>query len=100
MCILSCVRVDFSEKSWLDLCFDDPSGTSITKPADLEDRMREPDGPIDEALLKRVQGSMMGMALGDALGASVEFRPRDYLENHPVRDLQSGGTWGLAKGQV
>ncbi|CAF1532081.1 unnamed protein product [Adineta ricciae] len=88
-----------SEKSWLDLCFDDRSEISITKPADLEDRMREPDGAIDEGLLKRIQGSMMGMAIGDALGASVEFRPRDYLENHPVRDLQSGGTWGLAKGQ-
>ncbi|CAF1124320.1 unnamed protein product [Adineta ricciae] len=89
----------YSDKSWLNLRFDDSSGIAITKPADLEDRMREPDGAIDEDLLKRVQGSMVGMALGDALGASVEFRPREYLENNPVRDLQSGGTWGLAKGQ-
>ena len=40
------------------------------------------------------------MSLGDALGAHVEFRPRDFLVEHPVTDLESGGTWGLEKGQV
>lgn len=40
------------------------------------------------------------MAMGDALGAHVEFRPHDYLLEHPVTDLSSGGTWGLEKGQV
>lgn len=49
---------------------------------------------------KRIYGSMLGMSVGDALGAPVEFRPNDYLKEHPVSDLQSGGTWGLAKGQV
>ncbi|CAF3116268.1 unnamed protein product [Rotaria sp. Silwood2] len=39
------------------------------------------------------------MTLGDALGAHVEFRPRDYLIANPVIDLESGGTWGLSKGQ-
>lgn len=43
---------------------------------------------------------MIGMALGDALGAHVEFRPRSFLEQHPVKDLEGGGTWGLKKGQV
>ncbi|CAF4207576.1 unnamed protein product, partial [Didymodactylos carnosus] len=42
-------------------------------------------------------GSMFGMAIGDALGAHVEFRPHSYLVEHPVRDLQGGGTWGLEK---
>ncbi|CAF4122747.1 unnamed protein product, partial [Rotaria sordida] len=42
---------------------------------------------------------MVGMALGDALGAHVEFRPRQYLIEHPVQDLTGGGTWGLKKGQ-
>jgi len=42
----------------------------------------------------------MGLVLGDALGAHVEFRPRQYLLEHPVRDLEGGGTWGLNKGQV
>ncbi|CAF0972480.1 unnamed protein product [Rotaria sordida] len=49
--------------------------------------------------LKRVVGSLVGLAVGDALGASVEFRPRQYLVDHPVKDMQSGGTWGLQAGQ-
>lgn len=55
---------------------------------------------MDPKILDRVHGSMLGLALGDALGASVEFRPHAYLLDNPVKDLQSGGTWGLEKGQV
>ena len=51
-------------------------------------------------MLDRVKGSMFGMTIGDALGAHVEFRPRSYLIAHTVKDFQSGGTWGLEKGQV
>lgn len=54
---------------------------------------------IDENVLERVAGSLLGLAIGDALGAHVEFRPRDYLLSNPVTDLSSGGTWGLEKGQ-
>ncbi|CAF4454004.1 unnamed protein product [Rotaria sp. Silwood2] len=54
---------------------------------------------VDDDILDHVQGSMVGMALGDALGAPVEFRPRQYLKEHPVRDLVGGGTCGLKKGQ-
>jgi len=43
---------------------------------------------------------LIGLALGDALGAHVEFRPRQYLLSNPVKDLEGGGTWGLKKGQV
>jgi len=50
--------------------------------------------------LDRVQGSIIGMALGDAVGAHVEFRPQAFLEKNPVQDLRGGGTWGLEKGQV
>jgi len=62
--------------------------------------MEEPKGPIDEQILDRIQGSMVGMALGDALGAHVEFRSHQYMVENPVTDLQGGGTWGLKKGQV
>ncbi|CAF2633194.1 unnamed protein product [Rotaria sp. Silwood2] len=49
--------------------------------------------------LSRIVGSLVGLAVGDALGASVEFRPRQYLVDHPTQDMQSGGTWGLQAGQ-
>ena len=62
--------------------------------------MKEPPNSIDSDILNRVQGSMIGLALGDALGSHVEFRPRKYLQQKPVLDLIGGGTWGLKKGQV
>ena len=43
---------------------------------------------------------MMGLALGDAVGAHVEFRPHQYLVDNPVTDITGGGTWGLEKGKV
>ncbi|CAF3046694.1 unnamed protein product [Rotaria sp. Silwood2] len=42
---------------------------------------------------------MLGLAIGDALGASVEFRPNSYLTANPVKDPVGGGTWGLKRGQ-
>ena len=88
----------FLEEKWLDPEFHD--NETIKKPDELENEMEDPPGVIDEKLLDRIQGSIIGMALGDALGAHVEFRPRQYLKDHPVTDLEGGGTWGLLKGQV
>ncbi|UJR35884.1 hypothetical protein I4U23_028627 [Adineta vaga] len=53
----------------------------------------------DSEIIRKIQGSLMGLAIGDALGASVEFRPYEFLRQHPVTDMQSGGTWGLRAGQ-
>ena len=70
-------------------------------PVDLKSLLKDPPwNPSDDNILEHVLGSMVGMALGDALGAHVEFRPRAYLEQIPVVDLVGGGTWGLQKGQV
>ena len=49
--------------------------------------------------IRRIQGSIMGLAIGDAVGAPVEFRPHAYMLENEVKDMQSGGTWGLEKGQ-
>ncbi|CAF3711230.1 unnamed protein product [Rotaria sp. Silwood1] len=57
------------------------------------------DFSANENTLDRVVGSLLGLAIGDALGASVEFRPHAYLLHHPVTDMQRGGTWGLDAGQ-
>jgi ADP-ribosylglycohydrolase len=62
--------------------------------------MEDPPGKINPELLDRIQGSIVGMALGDILGAHVEFRPHQFLKENPVKDLAGGGTWGLEKGQV
>ncbi|CAF1289919.1 unnamed protein product [Rotaria sordida] len=51
------------------------------------------------AAIEAISGSLVGLAIGDALGASVEFRPQEYLIAHPVRDMKSGGTWGLPAGK-
>ncbi|CAF3407036.1 unnamed protein product [Rotaria socialis] len=53
----------------------------------------------DATVLDRIKGSLVGLAVGDAVGASVEFRPRDYLVANPVHDMMSGGTWGLKAGK-
>lgn len=73
---------------------------SIKRPHELVEDMEDPPSDINHEILSRIQGSMIGMALGDALGAHVEFRPREYLQANPVTDLLGGGTWGLQKGQV
>ncbi|CAF4473703.1 unnamed protein product, partial [Rotaria sp. Silwood2] len=87
-----------AEQSWVDLKFH-PGQISIKKPDELAKEMIEPPIDIDAKILNRIKGSIFGMALGDALGAQVEFRPRGYLVANPVTDMQGGGTWGLAKGQ-
>ena len=87
-------------KPWLDLQFHDKKQQSGKKLDELEKEMRDPPNQIDQNILNRIQGSMIGLALGDALGAYVEYRPHEYMVQNPVTDLEGGGTWGLKKGQV
>ena len=47
--------------------------------------------------LDRYRGSILGLAVGDALGAPVEFKPPGSFE--PVTDMSSGGAFGLRPGQ-
>lgn len=88
----------FLEKWWTDL-YPQNDG-NIKKPDELECEIEDPPGVIDTTLLNRIKGSLVGMALGDALGAHVEFRPNRYLVENPVENLEGGGTWGLGRGQV
>lgn len=48
-------------------------------------------------LLERYQGSLIGLAVGDALGAPVEFKDRGTFPL--VTDYQDGGPFNLKKGQ-
>ncbi len=47
--------------------------------------------------LDRAKGALIGLALGDALGTTLEFSARD--SRAPVTDLVGGGPFGLAPGQ-
>lgn len=47
--------------------------------------------------LDRCAGSLVGLACGDAVGTTVEFRTRGSFT--PVRDMVGGGPFGLAPGQ-
>ncbi|CAF1005426.1 unnamed protein product [Adineta ricciae] len=86
-----------TEKVWFDLQYDDYK--KIKKPGDLIFDMQYAPVTANEDMLDKIQGSMCGMALGDALGAHVEFRSHTYLQENPVSDLRGGGTWGLKEGQ-
>jgi len=89
-----------SERHWLDLQSNSQPNGKVKMPHEYEFDMREPRlSPVDESKLDKIQGSMIGMAIGDAMGAHVEFRPHEYLLQNPVEKLQGGGTWGLKEGQ-
>lgn len=62
--------------------------------------MKYPPLQMDEKVSDRIAGSLLGLALGDALGAPVSYHEYEILKNNPVTDMSSGGTWGLEKGQV
>jgi len=44
----------------------------------------------------RCRGALIGLAIGDALGAAVEFRPPGSFE--PVTDYRGGGAASTRRG--
>jgi len=61
-----------------------------------------PTGLVEVGLTARALGAYLGLAVGDALGATVEFMtPSEIRERHGVhRDILGGGWLRLRKGQV
>jgi len=49
------------------------------------------------SLESRFKGCLLGLAVGDAVGCTVEFRSRDKFE--PLTDMVGGGKFELEKGQ-
>ena len=45
----------------------------------------------------RYRGALLGLAVGDALGTTLEFTPPGTFE--PVTDMVGGGPFGLEPGQ-
>ena len=48
-------------------------------------------------IAQRCRGALLGLAVGDALGAPLEFRPPGTFA--PLREMTGGGTFDLAPGQ-
>lgn len=57
---------------------------------------------VPHGVLDRAQGALLGLLVGDALGAQVEFKSRAAIRAaHPegLREMRPGGTWNLLAGQ-
>jgi ADP-ribosylglycohydrolase len=48
--------------------------------------------------LEQLQACIFGLAVGDALGVPVEFKPRSYLKQNPVTIMQGYGTYNQPPG--
>ncbi len=49
------------------------------------------------SLVERAKGALLGLALGDALGTTLEFRPKDSYQH--LTDMIGGGPFRLKPGQ-
>jgi len=56
-----------------------------------------PERPLSDLLRDRARGALLGLAVGDALGTTLEFKPRDSYA--PPTDMVGGGTFGLKPGE-
>ncbi|WP_158161407.1 ADP-ribosylglycohydrolase family protein [Grimontia hollisae] len=54
-------------------------------------------GNIEEIKVARAKGALLGLAVGDALGTTLEFKPKDSY--NPLTDMVGGGPFGLQPGQ-
>ena len=48
-------------------------------------------------LIERFNGCLMGLAVGDALGTTLEFQPPGTFT--PIEDIVGGGPFGLSAGE-
>lgn len=56
----------------------------------------KPPGNNDETT-DRYRGALLGLAAGDAVGTTLEFRPPGSFD--PIQDMAGGGPFGLKPGQ-
>lgn len=75
------------------------SGATADQPAAAGPALPGPTWPaLDAAAARdRAVGCLLGLAVGDAIGTAVEFKPRDSFA--PLTDLVGGGPFGLAPGE-
>jgi ADP-ribosyl-[dinitrogen reductase] hydrolase len=56
-----------------------------------------PPALLDEATIDRARGALLGLAMGDALGRTLEFSPRD--SKAAITGMVGGGPFHLAPGE-
>lgn len=66
----------------------------VLRQSALGERMPE---CTDEAIRDRAIGALLGLAVGDAIGTTLEFKRRDTYE--PLSDMVGGGPFGLKPGE-
>ena len=49
-------------------------------------------------ILESIKSVLFGVVVGDALGVPVEFKSREYLKKHPVKDIIGYGTYNQPPG--
>ena len=64
---------------------------------DIHDTNSRQDKTSIEMLADRFEGCLLGLATGDALGTTLEFKPRGSFE--PITDLVGGGPFNLRAGR-
>lgn len=52
---------------------------------------------MQPSLSERYRGALLGLACGDAVGTTVEFKPRGSFQ--PLTDMVGGGPFHLKPGQ-
>ena len=52
---------------------------------------------VKEYQIPRAVGALLGLAVGDALGTTLEFKPKDSYT--PLIDMVGGGPFGLKAGE-
>jgi ADP-ribosyl-[dinitrogen reductase] hydrolase len=64
-------------------------------------RLQKADEPCPSRSMEDVQdravGALLGLAVGDAVGTTLEFKPRDSYQ--PLQDMIGGGPFHLKRGQ-
>ena len=59
--------------------------------------VRRPSGQRVPRQRDRAIGALLGLAIGDAVGTTLEFKPRDTYQ--PLTDMVGGGPFGLKPGE-
>jgi ADP-ribosylglycohydrolase len=49
-------------------------------------------------ILEKIKSVLFGVVVGDALGVPVEFKSREYLKKHPIKDIIGYGTYNQPPG--